>query len=168
MEMSESPQAVTITNAGRVFDDAMLADFADYQDLAIALDNLGIPTETIADYGTGFVLTPKAALIGVPFLIAQWRFNPGKYGEEFVSVEAVTKHNEKVIFNDGSTGVARQLRAVTDTRNKRKHPAPQAGLVVPGGLTKTEYWYNEVTRETSSVPQTGKGWGPAETYYLAG
>lgn len=168
MTTESTDRALTVTNSGRAFDDATLAEFTGYADVAAAFQTNGLPLDSITDYGTGFVLTDKAALVGVPFVIVQWRFNAGKYGEEFVSVEAITKHDEKVIFNDGSTGVARQLRGVTDKRNREGSAFPQAGLIVAGGLSRTDYFYNEDTRETSSVPMTGKGWAPASTYYLAG
>lgn len=164
MTSTEVFKSVSIT------DDA-LASIKSFDD-AVALLNAQFGTESaesISDYGTGFTLiTDKNVLIGIPFLIVQWRFNEGDYSSEFVSAELVTQAGDKIILNDGSTGIYRQLRGVTDQRIKAGKTAnAYAGLAVPKGLTRTDYWFNEDTKETSSKPQTGKGWGPAKTYYLA-
>jgi len=148
------------------FTDETLAAIQSFEDaMRLARDN-GIPSESMADYGTGFKVVDKESLVGTDFLILEWRFNEGDYEGDFVSVTAVTKHNEKVIFNDGSTGVCAQLNMVTAQRKEKKHPTPQAFLGVPGGLTVSQYWRNTETGEISRKPQ-GKGWEPAKTYYLA-
>jgi hypothetical protein len=133
-----------------------------------AIGTLGVPIESMTDYGTGFeLLKEKTSLVGVPLLIVQWSFYPGEYGDDFVSVECVTKDGRKFIFNDGSTGICKQLKSVAASRRGKSHPEPQAGLMVTGGLVQTSYWFNSDTKETSSKPQTEKGWGPASTFYLA-
>lgn len=166
--MSQSTALATAFR--KEFADADLAAFVTYDDVVSALATREIPLESVADYGTGFVLVDKSNLVGVPFLIVQWRFNKGEYAEEFASVEAITKHNDKVIFNDGSTGVRDQLRDITNRRAKAGHPSPTAGLLVTGGLSRTSYFYNENTGEVVSVKPDGAGkeWKPASTYYLAG
>ena len=164
MEMTSNTIAKTTT-----FNDEALAGISTFVDAAELMKAAGIPVESITDYGTGFKLvTDNATLVGVGLLILQWKFNEGKFGEAgFVSVEAVTKHNEKVIFNDGSTGIRDQLRTVTAQRQAKDHSHPQAGLVVEGGLTASEYFFNDKSGEISRVPMTGDDWKPAKTYYLA-
>lgn len=153
---------------GRNLTDADLTSITDYASAALLLDTLGIPAEDAADYGTGFSVIDKSKLLGVPLLILQWRFNEGDYDGDFVSVEAVTKHGDKVVFNDGSSGIRAQLQTVTVQRIAKGHPAPQAGLRVVGGLTKTDYFFNADTKESrNKVPAGEKGWAPASTYYLA-
>lgn len=170
--MTTGTEVSEVLNAPRLFEDDALAGFQTYGDVAAAFsERLGVPLESVTDYGTGFVLVEKESLVGIPHVIVQWRFNAGEYGEEFVSVEAITKNNDKVIYNDGSTGIYAQLRQVTNKRLADKSPVPpQAGLVVSGGLSKTSYYYNEVTKQTvSRRPEgAGKEWKPASTYYLAG
>lgn len=159
---------LAIPNERTLFDDDVLAGITSYKDAAAALDKAGVTAESASDYGTGFKVVDKATLVGVPFLAIEWRFNEGDYGDEgFVSVQAITKNDDKVIFNDGSTGVCAQLRLVTRQRRDKKHPAPQAGLICAEGLTKTTYYFNEDTGETSSKARDGKAWKPASTYYIA-
>lgn len=152
-------------NAAAVFNDDVLSRMSSFEDAIAAFKDAGIAPESVSDYGTGFsILENKAALLGVPFVILDWRFNVSeKFTDEngeplhFVSAEVFTKHNEKWILNDGSTGIAKQLRAVTDARIERKHPAPQTGLLCEKGLTVSEYDYTDEKGRKSQ----------ASTYYLA-
>lgn len=167
-ETDKSGNGVLVHNEATLIDDAALASIGSFRDAAALLDRMGVEAESASDYGTGFKVVDKATLVGQPFLIIEWRFNDGDFGgRQFVSVAAVTKDDRKVIFNDGGTGVCKQLATVTQQRRDRGHRNPQAGLLVESGLTATSYWFNEDTGETSSQAQSGKGWGPATTYYLA-
>lgn len=160
-----SQEIASPMNAAAVFSDDVLSRMASFDDAIAAFDSAGIKAESITDYGTGFsVLQDKRSLIGVPFAILEWRFNTSeKFTDEngnplvFVSAEIYTKHNEKWILNDGSTGIAAQLRRVTDSRVERKHAFPQAGLLVEKGLTVSEYTYTDAKGAKSQ----------AETFYLA-
>ena len=168
MEMTSTTIA-QYENTIPAFDDAALTSIVTFEDASALLVDSGIAVERMSDYGTGFKLVDSKTLQGTDFLIVQWRFNAGAFGEAgFVSVEAITKHNEKVIFNDGSTGIRDQLRVVTAQRIESKHSHPQAGLIVMGGLTASEYFFNSDTGEISRIPMEGKNWKPATTYYLAG
>ena len=146
------------------FNDESLAGITSFDDALSLLSESGVVPESMDDYGTGFkVLDNKDRLIGVPFVILSWRFNDGDYetapGEKgvFVSCEVVTKHGEKYIINDGGSGICRQLNMVSAQRQERNHPHPQNGLLVDGGLTKSEYEYTDEKGKTS----------PATTYYLS-
>ncbi len=58
----------------------------------------------------GAALTEKEDLLSVPFIITRLTFRTSDKSEaEYVSVEATTVKNEHVVFNDGSTGIRRQL-----------------------------------------------------------
>ena len=155
-----------ITSNGRVFDDAALAAIVSFDDAI----NLAAPDgalESMSEYGTGFALLEnKSVLVGAPFVVLQWRFNEGDFGA-FVSAEIVTEGNDKLVLNDGSTGIFQQLREVTDARNAKGSVTPQAGLFVPGGLRKTDYFYNVTTGETANRPTSETGWAKASTYYLS-
>lgn len=125
-----------------------------------------LPEEVAADYGTGFHVVDKATLLGISLFIIQWRFSMGERGP-MVSAEAVTKHNEKVVIVDGSTGIRDQLIEVTRKRQEREYARPQAGLMVPNGLTVSHYWTNG--DKTLKVKPDGAGaeWTEGKTYYLA-
>jgi len=145
------------------FSDETLAGIRSFSDAIGVLKDSGIVPESASDYGTGFHVADKATLVGVPFVALAWRFNTGAYerapGEvgDFVSVECVTERGDKVVINDGSTGICRQLRAITDQREMRGHATPQHGLLCERGLAKSEYEY---------VDDKGRK-SPAATYYLA-
>lgn len=155
---AKSAEIEKVTNAPAVFHDNVLASIGSFDDVRSLFADSGIAVETMEDYGTGFKIVDKASLVNVPFIILEWRFNDGDFGT-FVSVAAVTKHNEKVIFNDGSekSGIHAQLRMVTDQRIARDHATPQAGLLVEGGLTRSDYTYDG----DDGKPK------PATTFYLA-
>jgi len=153
-----SAEIANVENSPTVFTDSILAKITSFDDASAMLASTGIAVESMSDYGTGFSVVDKGKLVGVPFLILEWRFNKSELNEDgFVSVAAVTKHDDKVIFNDGSSGILAQLRMVTAQRIERKHPTPQAGLIVADGLTKSDYTYTD--DKGKSIPAT--------TYYLS-
>jgi hypothetical protein len=155
-----------------LFDDNALGNLATYADAAQMLTDAGIEAEFASDYGSGFSVVDKATLVGVPFLVIEWRFNTGSYGGSedadgvFVSVTAVTKANDKVIFNDGSTGICAQLQMVTEGRVAKGIATDKAhaGLVCEKGLSVSQYYRNK-EGTISKVP--AKGFEPAATYYIA-
>ncbi len=142
-----------------LFDDDDLGSITSFEDAARTLADAGVAAESFDSYGNGFKVVAKDTLEGIDMILIEWRFNPGSFRDEdgnlrdFVSVMAVTKHNEKVIFNDGGAGVCRQLLDVTNKRLDRGHKHPQAGLVVAGGLVASHY-----ERDNGD---------PATTWYLA-
>lgn len=143
-----------------VFTDADLAGMQSFDDVLSAFQSQGVVPEDFNDYGTGFgLLKDKGALVNVPFMILEWRFNDGDFGE-FVSAMVVTKHNEKWVLNDGSTGIRDQLKMVTAQRVTNGHPHPQAGLLVSNGLTRSDYIADIPNAKGEIVPT------PATTYYL--
>jgi hypothetical protein len=70
-----------------------------------------------------------AALVGTPFVITHVRFNPGKGTSGFMaSIECVTQDSEPVVFNDGSTGVYRQVVAYLESKGLVELPdGPASG-----------------------------------------
>ncbi len=161
--MTESSTDVVNTT---LFTDEQLASITSMRDAAQLLDAAGVTAESIDDYGTGFRVVDAAELVGMEFLILAWRFNPGAYGKSFVSFEAVTVRGDKVIINDGGTGICDQLMEVTRKRTERKHPHPQAGLHVPRGIATSSYWYDpDDPTHKSKTPE--QGWAHAATNYLS-
>lgn len=101
--------------------------------------------------GNGFaLLSNKDHLVGVPFLIMKWQFNPGKYAEDFCTALVVTVNNQKYIVNDGGQGLCKQLREYTAQSGR------QGGMVVQKGLTRSDYTYTDSDGEER----------PASTYYI--
>lgn len=117
--------------------------------------------------GDGFSVIPtedKEELVGVPMLLIDWRFISGDMGD-FVSIRAAARMENansehalrKIIINDGSTGIMRQLRDFTSKTGKA------AGMVVKRGLRISDYEVDQID------PKTGQPTGrkiPARTYYL--
>jgi hypothetical protein len=108
--------------------------------LQIMEKRYGTILDTSDALGDGFAIVEKDTLVGVDHLIVDFQFhdsttytdgngNPAR----FVSVAAITKHREKVRYNDGGSGVYGQL-AEFMARTGR-----EGGLRVKGGLHKSEY-----------------------------
>ena len=107
--------------------------------------------------GDGFTLVEKDKLVGVPFVLIDYtvhtsstNFDENGEGLKFVTVRCVTEEDKRVAFNDGSTGVARQLRdlAVREI---------YGGIYVQNGLRASEYEVTDTKGRKSS----------ATTYYLS-
>lgn len=141
------------------FSATALKNLTSWEDLGELFDSAGVELQ-FADQvlGDGFsVLSTddKGQLIGVPLALLEWRFNDGQQGR-FVSIRAVAKTGindtdvRKVIINDGSTGIMRQLDEFTQATGK------SAGLLVRRGFRVSEYMYED----EKGVQR------PAKTYYL--
>ncbi len=142
----------------RYDDDALRAirTADDAAKLAVEIDGA---IEDISDIlGTGFAVldkNEKSRLIGIPFLVLDWKFSKGDMGE-FASMLVVTRGGEKYIVNDGSTGIADQLRRLGTPR----------AIKVSHGLRVSEYDVED--RETGQVMVTPTGEiMRAKTFYLA-
>lgn len=160
MSATTTSTAVAINNAAAAFSDADLAMITDFQSAIDKMNELNIVPESMSDYGTGFeIAKDKSNLVGVPFLILDWRFNKSDHSDErpFVSAAIVTKDGRKLILNDGGTGICEQLTNVTAQREAKNHPTPQSGLIVKDGLTRSDYSYVNDNGKTSQ----------ATTFYLS-
>ena len=107
--------------------------------------------------GDGFTLVEKDKLLGVPFVLVDYtvhtsktNFDENGEGLKFVTVRCVTKEDNRVAFNDGSTGVAQQLR---DLAAREIY----GGIYVQNGLRASEYEVLDAKGRKSS----------ATTYYLS-
>jgi len=96
----------------------------------------------------------KNKLVGIQFLCVSWQFSISERikDKEFVTVRIMTKNGDKVILNDGSQGIYKQLRDYTNS-----HAGRQIGLMVHKGLRLSEYDYTD--------PNTGEV-SRVSTYYL--
>jgi hypothetical protein len=151
--------AVEVARPSQVISDDALTGIKSYEDAWAAAEAAGGAVEDWSDYGTGFVVVAnKDELVDKPFVIAEWRFNDGKFADQFVSMAVVTKDNRKLIVNDGGTGIRDQLMRVTAKRLERGAPEGTArvGLVCERGLRKSTYPFTD----DQGKEQTGT------TYYL--
>lgn len=117
-------------------------------------------TDLSEELGSGFTVMKtddKAQLVGVGFLIAEWHFAEGDNGE-FVSLTVITEKNEKLIVNDGSTGIRDQVHDL----ESRGFFAP---ILVRNGLRVSEYFYDPNTGE--KFKNKADGLKKATTFYLA-
>lgn len=94
-------------------------------------------------------IVDKSELVGVAFVITNYQFSMGKYGP-FCSVEFVAQDGTTGVFNDGSTGICKQLFYLDQELD---HPTP---LHCKSGLKESNYTY----KSDSGVDI------PATTYYL--
>ena len=133
-------------------------------DAALYFESLGIPIDdNVTDGVRSLQIVDKKRLIGEPMTLLSWRFNESeKYkdatGESswFVSVEFITDDGRQGVFNDGSVGIARELREISNARLNAGHPAPYMGRRVLRGLTASEYETNDAAGNLIT----------ATTYYL--
>lgn len=140
--------------------DSDLAAIDSFADLQRLFAEKGIAVEAASEYGTGFtLLKDKARLVGVTFAIVEWKYvDSDKYTDEhgnpntFVVVELVTINNEKYVITDGGVGIKDQLKMIDQQRTAKGVAQPRAGLLVNGGLVRSEY-----------VNADGV---PGETFYL--
>lgn len=106
--------------------------------------------DEVVEYREPWEVVKKETLVGVPFMIYQFDFREGSYGEMAI-VKAVLQDGTRVLFVDGSSGLREQLAAM-------KGSGRVGGIMCPKGLRVSEYLYDNST--------TGKQ-EPAKTYYLA-
>lgn len=152
--MSNSENSKAIEKSVRLSSDD-LAAMSTWEEAAALLEKSGAVIEI---FGDGFNVVDKDELRGVPFMIVDMHFSQGDYGE-FVSVCAITKNQDKVVFNDGSTGVYAQIKGLVERRGTA------IGLVVERGIRVSEYYRNEKTGETANE-KVNADYVPAKTYYL--
>lgn len=138
------------------FSDADLRAISTFDDaMALVAETFGQENIFTADQviGNGFrVLSKneKDRLIGVECMFLSWRFNPGKFADEFVTALIVTRAGEKYLMNDGSSGICKQLQQVTETTGR------EGGMYVRNGLSRSDYEYEDENGEMK----------PASTYYI--
>lgn len=120
------------------WDSSELRELTDFETaLKKVQETYGPVVKASETLGNGFALLSnqdKAKLAGKPFLLLFWTFNPGDFGDYFVSCAAMTSDGQKFILNDGSSGIYTQLREFSI-----EHDGRQGGLLVEGGLRMSQY-----------------------------
>ena len=110
----------------------------------------------ITDLPSDWDLVDKATLVGKPFIIYSFTLRDGDFGRPYVSVNAVLEGSSpgapvsRVVFNDGSTGIAAQLKEMAAQ-------GIMGGIRVTKGLRVSEYEFTGSDGITK----------PAKTYYLS-
>lgn len=159
-------QEIVTTNR---FTDEQLAGIKEYADVEALFKAAGVNVVKVSDYGTGFEILDtkdKGRLVGVPFVIIEGYVNQGEQGD-FVSLAVITKTGEKLIINDGSSGICAQFVMMVNQRTAKGDVNPHMGIGVENGLTESKYYYNEKTQEKRRVKPDGDEWKPASTFYLS-
>lgn len=135
-ELVEKKVGADLTALTADFDDALLRGITGFEDaVKLAADVWGGITAAGEHIGNGFSVVPKdqkSRLVGVGFVILAMKFHEGDFGE-YVSMLIVTSNNDRLILNDGSTGIFYQARDLVDTTGK------SGGFSVSDGLRLSEY-----------------------------
>lgn len=156
--MTETVKEIMPIKQPRLFTDETLAAIDSFDAVLALVQSQGLATANASDLGNGFVLLAnkdKPKLVGVSFVILDWRFNDGDHGE-FVSMMVLTKDGKKYIVNDGSSGIYENMKTLT-----RKLNDGRAVTYVPKGLTQSDYFFDE-TQPDGTVKRK-----PATTFYLS-
>ncbi len=137
------------TDVERIISRAQLSAVTSFDEaMEMAASTFGGVIDASEVFGDGFVLANKDDLIGIPFVILNYTFHKGDFGDDFVVCRAVTAADQKVVITDGSTGIREQLRSFN---------GQNGGIFAKRGLTKSEYVYKD---------DKGKD-VPAATFYIA-
>lgn len=137
MDSADSPEESTVKGRNaRLYDDAALRNIASFDDaMALTTTILGAePVDAADEIGNGFTVLPtdeKARLVGVPFIILSVDFAQGNNGP-YASTMIVTKEGERLILNDGSTGIYAQL-------DEWCVKSSRVGGLMVAGLRRSEY-----------------------------
>lgn len=148
-ERRESPLEGFRDVAGKSKGGNQLAEIG-FGDILKALEGAG-EVMSAAELGNGWGVLgskEKGRLVGVPLLVLSYQFNEGDNGE-FVSAQVVT-NSERLIVNDGSTGIYQQLKDLAENGETR-------AIYCKHGLRRSDYTYTD--------PKT-KEEKEATTFYL--
>lgn len=156
------------------FDDEVLASITSFEDAIALLQNSGAEIVNSNEYGNGFeVCQDNNRLIGVGFVILNGTERLGDFGP-YVSLEVVTVNGEKLVINDGSSGIYRQYMDIVKRRESQGSPNPGGGILVEGGLRKSDYFWRTAKDDAGNdvvviVKPADKQAGdkPGQTFYLA-
>lgn len=153
------------------YTDAELAALTSFEEAAeLAAKVHGVVTaDTVI--GDGFSLIKgddaKRRYVGRPVMLMSWKFVPGDFGDEFVVAHCVAPTDNggmaKFIITDGSTGIAKELRQLTDQTGRT------GGLLVHSGFRESAYPFctecNKAVNNDHSA-ETGHKTAPKSTFYL--
>jgi len=136
----------------------ILTEMDTFESAIAAITAAGLEVHKVSSFD---LIADNDELVGVKFLILDYRVNPeGDFGE-FVSVMAIDTNNRKFVFNDGSTGIRLQLRELAEK-------GIYSRILCEKGLRRSDFRFDEETKEVvkRSDPRYGNS-KPARTYYLS-
>lgn len=153
------------------FDDAQLRAIVSIDDaFKLAAEVWGEISDAGELIGSGFTPVPdggKARLVDVPFIVLNLRFNTGDFGE-YASAMIVTQGGDRLVLNDGSTGIYYQFRELVEV--SKRH----GGWMLKRGLRESVYatctkcgMPRMAEMEKCNCGDTGKERAKGRTYYLA-
>jgi hypothetical protein len=122
---------------GPFFSDDKLRAMDNFEDVLAAFAAEGIQLLDASDWvGAGSDLIDKERLLGVPFLLIQWKFLQSQdyEGSSFVVCHILTRHNERLMFMDGSKGGIRDDLIEASKNTNQFH-----AMIVKNGLRKSDY-----------------------------
>jgi hypothetical protein len=124
-------------------------DWTQVTSLSQAMEILGNVVDATDAFGDGVeFVKDKAKLVGQPFLIVDWKFITDETTQrEYVNVHAMASNGNQFRFNDGSTGIYKQLKEFPE----------KVGIKCTQGLRESKY----------TVPGPNGKAIPAVTYYIS-
>lgn len=173
--MTEVTDKGIVARRRSAFTEDVLRKISDWNSLGDFVRGNDIAVENLSAYGANLTVVNKAdkdALINVPFMIVDYRFQEGDSGP-FVSAVIVTKNpisinggapGSKFVVNDGSTGIMAQLERI-EAERAESHDDEIKPLYCEHGLRKSDY----VRRDENNEPILNERTGAPEravTYYL--
>lgn len=115
------------------------------------------------DLADDYPVIDKERLINRPFMALTWSISKPaneSYGTPYIVVRGILRGGKRFRFTDGSTGICEQLIKLTEQRIKSGFAVPNAGLICPNGLRKSEYTYRDTDKDGNPVD------APASTFYI--
>lgn len=175
MVQSRSKAATEETVADTAATDVVKSDFLSEESLrnigsiadaiAVAEAAYGPAVSAEEELGDGFTLVKDLTkFMDVPVVILEWTFRPGDFGKTYVSFRFVAQMSTgifKGVYNDGGTGIRKQLTMYTDRTGR------MGALTVRGGFRVSEYdtiKSGEPWKEGVHAPSEKAGKG--KTWYL--
>jgi hypothetical protein len=146
-----------------------LSALTSFDDAVAFLASKGYEVGEAADLlGDGFTSIEKKDLVNVPLVLLDATITDSKdhIGSQFAVIRAITATDMRVRFSDGSTGIKEQVLSLL-----AKRPGGVRGVLVPRGLTSSEYFFcpncesalSEGKCEEHPKAKISKG----ETFYFA-
>ncbi len=121
--------------------------------MALVEKQFGSVADADQDMGDGFKLVKDLIRFqDVPCVLMEWTFRDGDFGT-YVSIRFAAQTDTglfKGIYNDGSTGICKQLQDYTARTNRT------GGLIIRSGFRVSEYDYTDDKGNSR----------PAKTWYL--
>lgn len=134
-----------------------------FDDIRLLAQELGAEIVESKVLGDGFsLLEDKDYLVGKPCAFISWGSSEGDYGE-FVSIRVMAQEKNgtvgKYVINDGSTGIAEQLRMLSQDN-------PNRMVVAPRGLRVSKYDKELYDPNDPNADENGMVTKRAKTYYV--